>query len=193
MALTEHPFRMNDFTPRAQHVLALARQEAKRLQHSYVGTEHLLLGLIKLGQGTAVDAIRHHTDPLALKQTIEHSLNATTVSAPTAVAAPPTPPAKPDRPYLLFDNSVQWFGAVARVAQQRDSDHAGAFREVPSDLWNCPFVSNLTAREPHHFNLPVNRQTWMAWALSEAEFGRLVRILDLQPSVVEQRKLVGLS
>jgi ATP-dependent Clp protease ATP-binding subunit ClpA len=42
------------FTPRAQQVLALARKEADRLNHNFVGTEHLLLGLIALGQGTAV-------------------------------------------------------------------------------------------------------------------------------------------
>jgi ATP-dependent Clp protease ATP-binding subunit ClpC len=42
---------MNDFTPRAQQVLTLARKEAERFNHNYVGTEHLLLGLIKLGQG----------------------------------------------------------------------------------------------------------------------------------------------
>jgi len=45
---------MNNFTPRAQQVLALARKEADRFNHNYVGTEHLLLGLIKLGQGVAV-------------------------------------------------------------------------------------------------------------------------------------------
>jgi ATP-dependent Clp protease ATP-binding subunit ClpC len=48
---------MNDFTPRAQQVLALARTEAERLNHNYVGTEHLLLGLIKLGQGVAVNVL----------------------------------------------------------------------------------------------------------------------------------------
>ncbi len=35
---------MNNFTPRAQQVLALARKEADRFNHNYVGTEHLLLG-----------------------------------------------------------------------------------------------------------------------------------------------------
>ena len=48
---------MNNFTPRAQQVLALARKEADRLNHNFVGTEHLLLGLIKLGQGTAVTVL----------------------------------------------------------------------------------------------------------------------------------------
>ena len=49
---------MNDFTPRAQQVLALARKEAERFKHNYVGTEHLLLGLIKLGQGVAVNVLQ---------------------------------------------------------------------------------------------------------------------------------------
>src|SRR3989454_5446065 len=48
---------MNNFTPRAQQVLALARREADRFNHNFVGTEHLLLGLIRLGQGTAVTVL----------------------------------------------------------------------------------------------------------------------------------------
>src|SRR5258708_4926299 len=49
---------MNNFTPRAQQVLALARKEADRFHHNYVGTEHLLVGLIKLGQGVAVSVLQ---------------------------------------------------------------------------------------------------------------------------------------
>ncbi|VVM07845.1 adenosinetriphosphatase [Methylacidimicrobium cyclopophantes] len=49
---------MTNFTPRAQQVLALARKEAERFNHNYVGTEHLLLGLIKLAQGVAVNVLQ---------------------------------------------------------------------------------------------------------------------------------------
>ncbi len=49
---------MNHFTPRAQQVLALARKEADSFHHNYVGTEHLLLGLINLGQGVAVNVLQ---------------------------------------------------------------------------------------------------------------------------------------
>jgi hypothetical protein len=49
---------LNNFTPRAQQV-ALARKEADRFNHNFVGTEHLLLGLIKLGQGTGVTVLRN--------------------------------------------------------------------------------------------------------------------------------------
>ena len=49
---------MNNFTPRAQQVLQLARRAADRFNHGYIGTEHLLLGLIALGQGVAVTVLR---------------------------------------------------------------------------------------------------------------------------------------
>ena len=49
---------MNNFTPRAQQVLQLARKEAERFNHGYVGTEHLLLGLLALGQGVAVNVLQ---------------------------------------------------------------------------------------------------------------------------------------
>src|SRR5471030_1802438 len=49
---------MSNFTPRAQQVLALARKEADRFNHNYLGTEHILLGLIKLGHGVAVNVLQ---------------------------------------------------------------------------------------------------------------------------------------
>jgi ATP-dependent Clp protease ATP-binding subunit ClpC len=48
----------NNFTPRTQQVLALARKEADRFHQNSVGTEHLLLGLIKLGHGVAVNVLQ---------------------------------------------------------------------------------------------------------------------------------------
>ena len=49
---------MDNFTPRAQQILQLARKEANRFNHGYVGTEHVLLGLIALGHGVAVNALQ---------------------------------------------------------------------------------------------------------------------------------------
>ncbi len=48
---------MNEFTPRAQQVIQLARKEAERFNHPYIGTEHLLLSLIALGEGVAVSVL----------------------------------------------------------------------------------------------------------------------------------------
>ena len=41
------------FTERARKVILLAKEEAKRFNHDYIGTEHLLLGLVKEGEGVA--------------------------------------------------------------------------------------------------------------------------------------------
>jgi ATP-dependent Clp protease ATP-binding subunit ClpC len=63
---------MNNFTPRAQQVLALARKEADRFNHNFVGTEHLLLGLIKLGQGVAVNVLQKmHLDLETVRMEVE--------------------------------------------------------------------------------------------------------------------------
>ena len=45
------------FTDRARRVVVLAQEEAKRLNHDYVGTEHILLGLIHEGEGVAAKAL----------------------------------------------------------------------------------------------------------------------------------------
>jgi ATP-dependent Clp protease ATP-binding subunit ClpC len=49
---------VNNLTPRAQQALALAKKEADRLQSGYVGTEHILLGILKLNQGLAVNVLK---------------------------------------------------------------------------------------------------------------------------------------
>lgn len=45
-------------TPRANQAITLAKKEALKLKHNYVGTEHLLLGIVNLGQGVAVNVLR---------------------------------------------------------------------------------------------------------------------------------------
>ena len=47
------------YTPRVKKVLALASKEAKALHHTYVGTEHILLGLLLEGDGVAARVLRN--------------------------------------------------------------------------------------------------------------------------------------
>ncbi len=49
--------RFNKFTEHARKVLALAQEEAQRFQHNYIGTEHLLLGLVREGEGVAAKVL----------------------------------------------------------------------------------------------------------------------------------------
>ncbi len=52
-------FMFGRFTERAQQVLVLAQEEAKRLNHNFIGTEHLLLGLVREGSGIAARALQN--------------------------------------------------------------------------------------------------------------------------------------
>ncbi len=49
--------RHDKFTERARKVLSLAQEEAQRFQHDYIGTEHLLLGLVREGEGVAAKVL----------------------------------------------------------------------------------------------------------------------------------------
>ena len=53
------PGRAGPFTRRAKRVLHLATQEARRLDHDYLGTEHILLGLLREGEGLGAQALTH--------------------------------------------------------------------------------------------------------------------------------------
>ena len=50
------------FTPRAKKILELSLREAVHLQHNYIGTEHILLGLIREGEGIAAQIMQQHGD-----------------------------------------------------------------------------------------------------------------------------------
>ena len=52
------PFSKIDLTPRTKRVIELAVEEARRLGQHYIGTEHLLLGLVRQGDGVAIDILR---------------------------------------------------------------------------------------------------------------------------------------
>src|SRR5215217_8236340 len=51
------PDRFDKFTERARKVLQLAQEEAQRFNHNYIGTEHLLLGLVREGEGIAAKVL----------------------------------------------------------------------------------------------------------------------------------------
>ena len=47
------------FTDRSRKVMQLANQEAQRFRHEYIGTEHILLGLVKEGSGVAANVLKN--------------------------------------------------------------------------------------------------------------------------------------
>lgn len=85
---------MENLTPRAQRVLHLAKKEAEQFNHNYVGTEHILLGLVALGSGVALAALQSMgVDLDGLRIEVEKAVG---VGADTKVAGniPFTPRAK---------------------------------------------------------------------------------------------------
>src|ERR1700761_2272842 len=58
------------FTPRAKKTLELALREALQLHHNYIGTEHILLGLIREGDGVAAQILRQHADLLVIRAAV---------------------------------------------------------------------------------------------------------------------------
>ncbi len=69
-------------TPRTKKVIELAVDEARRLGHHYIGTEHLLLGLVREGEGVAVDVLRHlNAPPERVREQVTRFLEETPVHA----------------------------------------------------------------------------------------------------------------
>src|SRR5215813_13852659 len=58
------------FTPRAKKTLELSLREALQLNHNYIGTEHILLGVIREGEGVGARIIKEHADLLAVRNAV---------------------------------------------------------------------------------------------------------------------------
>ncbi len=69
------------FSPRVKDVISYSREEAIRLKHDYIGTEHLLLGLIREGDGMAIKILKHAgIDTSELRKSIEDAVKGSSMS-----------------------------------------------------------------------------------------------------------------
>lgn len=85
----------DNFTPRAKKVMELAVAEARRFRHNYIGTEHLLLGLLALGQGVAINVLVHlGADADRIRKFIEEHIGMGPEGTPFPEQIPLTPRAK---------------------------------------------------------------------------------------------------
>src|SRR3989344_4251772 len=83
------------FTDRARKAVSLARQEAQRLQHQYLGTEHLLLGLLGEGSGVAANVLRNlDVDLDKIRREVEKIVQHGTEPPPQPTNIPFTPRTK---------------------------------------------------------------------------------------------------
>ena len=84
-----------NFTDRVRKVLQMAREEAARLHHEYVGTEHILLGLIREGEGVAAAVLQNlNVDLDEIQQKIEETVKKGKAAAATGPDLPYTSRAK---------------------------------------------------------------------------------------------------
>ncbi|MBX7118535.1 MAG: ATP-dependent Clp protease ATP-binding subunit [Gemmatimonadaceae bacterium] len=84
-----------NFTERVRKVLAMAREEAARLHHEYVGTEHILLGLIREGEGVAAAVLNNlSVDLEEIQQKIEDTVKKGKAAQPSGPDLPYTSRAK---------------------------------------------------------------------------------------------------
>ena len=99
-----------NFTDRVRRVLHLAREEAARLHHEYVGTEHILLGLIREGEGVAATVLTNlNVDLEEISRRIEE-----TVKKGTAAGS-----AGPDLPYTSRAKKILEFA----MSEARELNH----------------------------------------------------------------------
>src|SRR5579884_2546319 len=82
------------FTDRARKVLQLANQEAQRFNHEYIGTEHILLGLIDEGGGTAAQVLDGLGIELRKVRRLVESIIQSGSGGVDVARTPPTPRAK---------------------------------------------------------------------------------------------------
>lgn len=100
-----------NFTERVRKVLAMAREEAARLHHEYVGTEHILLGLIKEGEGVAAAVLQAmNVDLEEVQQRIEEQVKKGKAAQATG----------PDLPYTSRAKKV----LELAMAEARDLSHS---------------------------------------------------------------------
>ncbi len=100
-----------NFTARVRNVLAMAREEAARLHHEYVGTEHILLGVIKEGEGVAANVLTNmNVDLEDVQARIEEQVKKGKASQATG----------PDLPYTSRAKKV----LELAMAEARDLNHS---------------------------------------------------------------------
>ncbi len=139
------------FTPRTKKVLELSLREAQQLGHNYIGTEHILLGLIREGEGVAAQVLVKGADLNRVRQQVLQLLSGYP-GKPTASADPEQSPAsagpeessagaKPPTPHIFESFTFKSF--TDRVSFARFSDRArrvGGLAQEEARMLNHDYI-----------------------------------------------------
>ena len=111
------------FTPRSKRVLEHSLREAIALSHNYIGTEHVLLGLLREEEGVAVQLLRGHgVEPEAARDAVIEQLGGTSPEEPSGrrrrrfFSGGEPPPAFPGPPPLRWQYQVVPLGAEEELS-----------------------------------------------------------------------------
>lgn len=154
------------FTDRARKVLALANQEAQRFNHEYIGTEHLLLGLVKEGSGAGATVLKNlGVDIEKLRSEVEKLVQ----SGPDMVIVgklPQTPRAKRAIEYAIEEARTfnhRYIGTehiLLGLLREKEGIAAQVLTNLGLNLDEvrrevCDTLGDKPAQTPDHHELPV--------------------------------------
>jgi ATP-dependent Clp protease ATP-binding subunit ClpA len=194
------------FTPRAKKVVELARREASDLGHSYVGTEHLLLGLVREGEGVAAQVlVKLGADLAGVRQQVVHLLHG---PAGSVVAGQGRRRGKRARARLVDDALARIdaldrrLAAIERWAGLRpdlaglDAEIAQVRREKESAIDTQDFETAAGLRDKEKRLLAARASREKEWASATgdrpslaAEFGRVDAELQRLRAILRQHGL----
>ena len=199
---------MSNFTPRAQQVLALARKEADRFHHNYVGTEHLLLGLINLGQGVAVNVLQKMgLDLDSVRQAVDEQVGLGPEAKPSG-NVPYTPRVKKvlalagkeakglnhsyvGTEHILLGLLREGEGVAARVLKSLDVDVERCRNEILSEL--DPNFASSEEEEPSVVGAETDEKSKEVKTPALKAFGRdlteIARKGDMDPVVGRENEI----
>jgi ATP-dependent Clp protease ATP-binding subunit ClpA len=143
------------FTPRAKKVLELALREALQLHHTYIGTEHVLLGLIREGEGVAAQIMREHGDLLAIR----------------AAALDRMPAGDAEEGALAAATGSLLRRVRSRLAGPRDGDTVGATPATDATLTEAARLAGGSPVGSHHLLLAALADPNSAAARTLASLG----------------------
>jgi ATP-dependent Clp protease ATP-binding subunit ClpA len=131
------------FTPRAKKVLELSLREAKQLGHNYIGTEHLLLGLVREGEGVAAQVlIRLGGDLSRVRQQVIGLLSGSAGGAEAAAGMRPVPMPPPEELREAGERLAEVRRQKEAAIEAQDFERAAALRDAEEEL-----LAGLAARE----------------------------------------------
>src|SRR6266478_8939642 len=180
----------HNFTPRAVEVLAWARKESERFNHNFVGTEHLLLGIIKLGDDVSITVLKNQgLAPETARQQIEKNVGQGPDTNLTG-RIPYTPRVKKvlalsmreaqalNHPHIgpehiLLGLLREGDGLAARILQMHKIDLQTARNEIIKHFGQIPPQSEATQEAPDPVENYFTPRAMEILALSRQEAQRL--------------------